>query len=244
MQRRSESGATVTATADGGAHEARSGLSTSMPGATSSPRSGQATRSNDEPRAPGSSTSTDPQPEPPHGQQTRRGGACFNAPRRPPRSRELPPSATGLDPPRNSRHEHGAPSGREIGCPCRCEACSRRRRRCGGRRPSRRGDHEAGLQQRHRVDPEGMGDLLPGHTVGAASGHLHDVVTELLRKGLGHGHILPGLPTQAISDVTPTRSRPMPRSRRGPSETLRSELWQAESGQTGVPIFNETRWTA
>jgi hypothetical protein len=53
----------------------------------SSPRSGQATRSNDEQLAPDSSTSTDPQPEPPHGQPERQ-GSCFSVPRRPPRSRK------------------------------------------------------------------------------------------------------------------------------------------------------------
>ena len=56
------------------------------------------------------------------------------------------------------------------------------------------------LEQRHRVDPEVVGDLLDRHAGLAVTGDPHDIVAELPGVGLGHSDILPahhhGKPSQ------------------------------------------------
>ncbi len=60
------------------------------------------------------------------------------------------------------------------------------------------------------MNTEVSSDLLEGHTRVAFAGHPHNIVTELLRIGLGHLDILSGqLFERATLDVTATRGRPV-----------------------------------
>ena len=51
-----------------------------------------------------------------------------------------------------------------------------------------------------------LGDLRERHTLFAAAGHAHDVVTELLGIGSRHSNILPGRPAGKPDQVSPIRA--------------------------------------